>query len=85
MKVKERSWLGQSHETILLARPVPISIAPEAQRSLAPHFSVGRRQELDFSPVGATQKAVSYTHLNSDAEIVVVTDGVTGSACCEAA
>ena len=42
MKVKERSWLGQSHETILLARPVPISIAPEAQWWLAPRFSVGK-------------------------------------------
>jgi len=33
---------GQSHESILLTRLVLISNAPEAQRWLAPRFSVGK-------------------------------------------
>jgi len=33
---------GQSHESILLTRLVPISVAPEAQWMLAPRFSVGK-------------------------------------------
>jgi hypothetical protein len=49
---------GQSHEAVLLTKLVPISIAPEAQRSLAPRFSVGKggRQE-PLSPEGAAQTA----------------------------
>jgi hypothetical protein len=46
------SWLtlpGQSHESTLLSSLVPISIAPEAQRSLAPRFSVGKVASISLS------------------------------------
>ena len=39
---------GQSHESILLTSLLPISIAPEAQRSLAPRFSVGMDVRIAF-------------------------------------
>jgi len=39
---------GQSHKSILLTRLIPISFAPEAQRSLAPRFSVGKAVSVFF-------------------------------------
>jgi hypothetical protein len=41
---------GQSHESLLLTNLVPVSIAPEAQWSLAPRFSVGKEARIAFQP-----------------------------------
>ena len=52
---------GQSHESLLLTRLVPMPIAPEAQRSLAPRFSAGRAANNSSSaPSGRCKQRNSY-------------------------
>jgi hypothetical protein len=52
---------GQSHESILLTNLVPIFNAPEAQRSLAPRFSVGKQARMSPSaPSGRRNRRSSH-------------------------
>jgi hypothetical protein len=47
---------GQSHECISLTSLVQISVALEAQRSLAPRFSVGKKASMSLSAPSGRRK-----------------------------